>query len=51
MDLTPTEETIFVQLSLKAEFDAWELASEEDMVRLDVEEGLGWFVEAALDAT
>lgn len=27
---------------LQAEFDAWERSSDEDMARLDAEEGLGW---------
>ena len=31
-----------VSPELQAEFDAWEQASDEDMARLDAEEGLGW---------
>ncbi|MGH2351474.1 MAG: hypothetical protein ACRDI2_18015 [Chloroflexota bacterium] len=27
---------------LQAEFDAWEQASDEDMARLDAQEGLDW---------
>ncbi len=27
---------------LQAKFDAWERFSDEDMARLDAEEGLGW---------
>jgi len=31
-----------VSSELLAEFDAWERSSDEDMARLDAEEGLGW---------
>jgi len=31
-----------IRPELQAEFDAWERSSDEDMARLDAEEGLGW---------
>ena len=33
---------------LQAEFDAWEQASDEDMARLNAEEGLTWVTPALI---